>query len=324
MKTRQVFAVIVLYGFTWLYRCLNVISTKSRIPFHVEQNVQHPGRSGTHNNGQSVPTNNAVSPVCRPSWKRNAHSGPIRRLFFSHTRKAAGTMLFNFLRFVARKHQWKFVSVEGTPAEDPTRNDTIYVTHLREPVARAMSMYKYGGRWSCRKMVYPQRFPDFTPSGNNSRTLEEYMDKESGKADQQQCLRTPERTKKLWGCVKNCYLRWYGKPFNCLQDIEKSYYTAKEKLFGYNLVIIMERMSDPLYVQGLLRMFGNLETSILSTKQKIYCADESRFWNDKYPAIIQNTTLANLTRLNELDIRLYKELNHCPDGVVFPDFDPGH
>ena len=172
-------------------------------------------------------------------------------------------------------------------------------------------------------MVFAQRYADFIPTANNSRTLEDYIEKESDKPEQQQCLKIPERRKKLWGCGKNCYLRWYGKPFNCLADIEKSYRTAREKLLGNNLIVILERMSDPMYVKGLLRMFGNMETDTLSTTQKIHCANESRYWNDKYPAIIKNSTLSNLTKLNKWDVRLYNELNDCPDGIVFPTFERG-
>eukprot|EP00977_Amphora_coffeiformis_P019158 scaffold6933_cov178-Amphora_coffeaeformis.AAC.3 len=268
-----------------------------------------------------------VSPVCQPSWKRNLennNTGPIRRIFFAHTRKAGGTTLTAFFRHVAKTYGWKFLSVEGKPAEPPIRSDTFYVTHLREPVARALSMYKYGGRWSCRKMVYPGQFPDYIPSPNNSRSLQDYLDKESNTPEQRQCLQIPMKRRKLWGCAKNCYLRWYGRDFNCLRDVMNSFQTAREKLFGYNLVVIMERMSDPSYVQGLLRMFGNLNTTILSKTQKMYCFDESRYWNEKYPAVISDAVLSNLTRLNDMDIRLYKELNDCPGGVLFPDFDPGY
>ena len=97
-------------------------------------------------------------------------------------------MLSRFFGLVAKTHGRKYVSVEGTPVEAPTRNDTFYVTHLREPVARAISMYKYAnmaGRWSCRKMVFPDRYPDFVPSVNSSRTLEDYIEKESNKPNQQ-------------------------------------------------------------------------------------------------------------------------------------------
>ena len=102
---------------------------------------------------------------------------------------------------------------------------------------------------------------------------------------------------------------------------------AKETLLGYNLIVIMERLSDPAYVQGLLRMFGVPQDSNVlfkSQQRKTYCFDESREWNAKYPAVIHNATVAYLTRLNALDIRLYNQLNDCPDGVQFPDFDPRH
>ena len=69
-------------------------------------------------------------------------------------------------------------------------------------------------------------------------------------------------------------------------------------------------------------MFGNIDTTILSTTQKMYCFEESRYWNAKYPAILNNETVANLTQLNELDTQLYNQLTTCNDGIVFPDFEP--
>ena len=262
-----------------------------------------------------------LSPVCRPSWKRS--SGPIRRIYFAHSRKAGGTTLFKFFKFVARLYGWKFSSIEGTPAEPPVRHDTFYVTHLREPVARAISMYKYDRRWSCRKLVFSGRFPDFTPTANNSQTLEHFIEHESGKPEQAQCLKMPRKKQKLWNCARNCYLRWYGQPFNCLANITRSFESARRMLWGYNLVVITERLSDPEYISGLLRMFGDLRTNMLNKTHKMYCFEQARYWNSKYPAVLNNATVANLTKLNALDIRLYNEINHCPDGVVFPQFDPG-
>jgi hypothetical protein len=181
-------------------------------------------------------------------------------------------------------------------------------------------------------MVFPQDYPNDTPLANNSQSLEDFIAEASNGPDQAQCLavlRNSTKKKKLWVCAQNCYLRWFGQDFNCLADAKQSYESAQTKLMGYNLVVITERMRDPSYVQGLLHMFfGNdtmtkTATDILSHTQKMYCFDESRYWNAQYPAAIRNSTLANLTRLNALDTRLYNSLNHCPEGIIFPDFEPG-
>ena len=263
-----------------------------------------------------------VSPACRPSWRRDEYNGRIRRIFFAHTRKAAGTTLQRFLERVAREYRWKFDYVEGRPAEEPTRNDTLYVTSLREPVARALTHYKYEIRWPCSKMVSPAEYPDFQPLPNNSRTLEDFIERESGKFSQKECWRKPAK-RVLWRCAKNCYLRWYGANFNCIKNPQKSYETALQKLLKYNLIVITENLNDPSYVQGIMNFFGNVNTTILSSTQKMYCFDESRYWNNRYPAVMSNEIIANLTRLNELDIQLYKELTTCQDGIHFPDFEPG-
>lgn len=266
-------------------------------------------------------TNRLDSPACRPSWRRNPHNGRIRRIYFAHTRKAAGTALQRFLERVAKQYGWKFDYVEGRPVEEPSRNDTLYVTSLREPVARALSHYKYEIRWPCSKVVSPGQYPDFIPLPNNSRTLEDFIERESGKLSQKECWRKPSK-RILWRCARNCYLRWYGANFNCLKDPERSYETALQKLLKYNLIVVTERMGDPTYMAGLMRMFGNVNTTILSQTRKMYCFDESRHWNAKYPASYDEDTLSNLTRLNTLDSRLYNEITSCPDGTVFPAFRP--
>lgn len=294
---------------------------------------------------------NVDSPACRPSWKRHAGNGSIRRIFFAHTRKAGGTgkrddslsgrhfihsvvetsppgilltlsqkVLKKFLQIVAKEYKWEISYVEGRPAEDPVRDDTLYVTSLRDPVARALSNYKYEVRWPCAELTSLGNNSNFVPTPENSKTLEDFMEHESGKFSQRQCWRKPSK-RHLWRCAKNCYLRWYGHNFNCLKDPEKSYKTTLRKLLGYNLIVIAERLRDPSYIQGLLHMFGDLNTTILSKTQKMYCFDESRYWNQKHPAVVNSATLANLTKLNALDTKLYRELTSCANGIVFPDFE---
>ena len=152
MNTKRTFALILISCLAWLYQYLTRIfpSIGNRFLF------TPPATKVTllQEEKPLEATPDYVSPVCRPSWgsETQQRNGRIDRLFFSHTRKAGGTMLARFFRLVAQTHGWKFVSVEGTPAEAPIRNDTFYVTHLREPVARAISMYKYGGRFTCLEL----------------------------------------------------------------------------------------------------------------------------------------------------------------------------
>ena len=79
----------------------------------------------------------------------------IKRIHLLHIRKAGGTSIRYFLLRVAAQHNLTLVVREGKngpliPAKK--RNDTLYITSLREPLSRLISHYHYDGRWSERKI----------------------------------------------------------------------------------------------------------------------------------------------------------------------------
>ena len=93
------------------------------------------------------------SPVCRPNlnaalpdWRWD-NSTKFERIYFYHARKAGGTSLAQYFKEVAKYHGLEFVADEWNAAEEPGHNNvsgasTFYVTHLREPVDRAISHFK--------------------------------------------------------------------------------------------------------------------------------------------------------------------------------------
>lgn len=261
-----------------------------------------------------------ISPACRP--RRTRSEGiPIRRLYFAHTRKAGGSTLRKFLRAVAQRHGWTWDVTEGKPAEDPTtcrRNDTLYVTHLRQPVARILSSYKYEGRWKCKQLVQNRTF---VPTANNSVTLEEYVaDNDASEIRTTRQCDEKRHDDFLWQCSENCYVRWFGKDFDCMVDPYKNYQTAREKLMSYHVIIVTEKMKDPLYVKDLTRMF-QVPATLFTTQLPKWCSPQSTQWNKVYPAILRNETLERLERMNQLDTRLYHDITTCPNGTIFPSFD---
>ena len=118
------------------------------------------------------------SPVCNPKVPKH----PIKRIYFAHMRKAGGTTISGFLRDTVQASfpSIEYSSSEGGKFEHPgTRNDTLYVTHIRHPVDRAISNFKYSGRWSCEKMVYKRNieYPGWQPNASNANLLEHWMEK---------------------------------------------------------------------------------------------------------------------------------------------------
>jgi hypothetical protein len=79
-----------------------------------------------------------------------------------------------------------------------------------------------------------------------------------------------------------------------------------------------ERLKDPNYVQGLHKLFGMNQPS-LTEPRKSFCGEPSEHWNSEYPYHFSNDTIRVLQERNEYDNMLYRQLNYCPNGVIFPD-----
>mmetsp|Transcript_22460 Transcript_22460/g.32195 ORF Transcript_22460/g.32195 Transcript_22460/m.32195 type:complete len:256 (+) Transcript_22460:213-980(+) len=184
-------------------------------------------------------TTQQLSPACYPSFggKKN-----ITRIYFSHTRKAAGTTIKYFLRSVATKLGWEFESNEAYLQEHPNRMDTLYVVNIREPISRIISSYKFEGRWSCKKMMYNK---SFVPSLENQKTLEQ--DIAHIQEDHRDFCGVVARRKypRLWRCVGDCLTRWYTDEFGCgcLDDYTR-YQAAKDRLMKYDIVVVAEYLKD--------------------------------------------------------------------------------
>eukprot|EP00977_Amphora_coffeiformis_P006911 scaffold1508_cov178-Amphora_coffeaeformis.AAC.19 len=212
---------------------------------------------------------------------------------------------------VTAKHGWEFASDEGKPAEEATRSDTLYVTNLREPIARIVSQYKYEGRWPCGQLT--RNKTHFIPSYYNEHLLEEFVSAYSV-SEGEECK--AKRRKKLWKCSDKCYLRWFGKDFDCLKNEPRSFPTAVEQLMSYNLIDVQEWMRNESYARDLSRM-SNMPPKILLTPTSMYRGQQSAYWNQQLPPILRNDTLREMQNQNVLDTRLFNLITSCTDGVVF-------
>eukprot|EP00956_Cyclotella_meneghiniana_P013108 scaffold18805_cov95-Cyclotella_meneghiniana.AAC.2 len=245
------------------------------------------------------------SPVCRPNlnvalpdWRWD-NTTKFERIYFYHARKAGGTSLAQYFKEVAKYHGLEFVADEWNAAEEPGHNNvsgasTFYVTHLREPVDRAISHFKYQGRWNCANLSsWLHTNTDWIPTHSNAMKIESW-DKTEGHVDKT-CKGTHFR---LGECAINCYTQWFSglscPQYNMSTDIQHSVALAHaiEQFFG---------------VKGVRK------------RRKAFCEKSSAKANALNPINITQEILAKLHDLNEYDLRLYNDLNNCGNKYEFGD-----
>ena len=228
------------------------------------------------------------SPVCQPHFRAATNSTDpwskhvkFKRIYFYHFRKAGGTNLRIYLGKVAAHHGLEYGVTEYGVAETPGEHPlpTLYVTIMREPVARSISHFKYEGRWDCRELVNNSTFH---PTEENARKIEDWN--ETYGFEQSSC-RYDKSVQgyvfRMQTCAVNCYSQWaaglscpwwepsdtppsaaeravagpQGYPKRKETPMAKQYDVAKAKLLRYNLIVITEWLKYPDYIASLERFF---------------------------------------------------------------------
>ena len=116
----------------------------------------------------------------------------------------------------------------------------------------------------------------------------------------------------LGECAVNCFIQWFsGKCLNENMPWSSQYDLAKEKIFRYHFILVLEKLKDPQYVSAVEDFFG---VPGITKKKTSLCEPEAARFNKKYPLVIQNKTIARLKDLNQFDIKLYHSLTDCLDS----------
>eukprot|EP00587_Corethron_hystrix_P013183 CAMPEP_0113303622 /NCGR_PEP_ID=MMETSP0010_2-20120614/3962_1 /TAXON_ID=216773 ORGANISM="Corethron hystrix, Strain 308" /NCGR_SAMPLE_ID=MMETSP0010_2 /ASSEMBLY_ACC=CAM_ASM_000155 /LENGTH=194 /DNA_ID=CAMNT_0000157651 /DNA_START=310 /DNA_END=891 /DNA_ORIENTATION=+ /assembly_acc=CAM_ASM_000155 len=189
------------------------------------------------------------------------------------------------LQKVVKKYDMKLVAFEGGSIELPgTRNDTLYITHIRNPKQRALVEYKYSGRWDCQWLVYKHKRKPRTwePTEENANSIEKWISRAKG------CKGNQFMGSKLWKCSSNCFVRWLNHP-NGHCDAPESYFANRslyQSALGiaqkFHLIIQTEKLHDKGYVELLENYFG-LSSIGVETRRPMFCDAESKAANVAYP-----------------------------------------
>lgn len=287
------------------------------------------------------------SPACHPHFDLAASSGgwarngtKFKRIYFYHARKAGGSSVNRYLAKVADRYGVELKYQEWSEMEEPGTNDeaTFYVAHLREPVDRAISHFKYQGRWSCRDLTRwggsirrkkkrqgtAGNNATWTPTVDNANSIETWN--RTGGHQDLKCRkhRDPATERKrdfffMGNCAVNCYTQWFSGA-SCPSwgvPADEQVRIALSKVYRYNMIIVIEKLRDPSYVKAVEEFFG---VDGLLERGKPFCERDSHRANLMFPLEVEDETREGLRRLNGVDIELYRGLTKCLDDRASYDF----
>jgi len=280
-----------------------------------------------------VPSSHPLFPTCHPHWKVSTSTGnnndvampiynrtlsdtlPITRIYFYHFRKAGGSMIRNYLSKVASHYKINLHMKEYNHAsaeeEVGSRNDTIYITNMRDPVERSISHFKYSGRWDCEQLIKNE---SFVPTEENAQSFEAW--KETHGFEPSEC----DIPFSFTSCAVNCYIQTFSGMGCTDNDWFTEYNLALDRLLRYNLIFVFEKFNDANYIEAIENFFG---VRGFNKHTDIYCGPESKEANEKVPLHVQFESVLKLTKLNGMDNRLYKDVvsscwNGNPTEYSFP------
>ncbi len=272
---------------------------------------------------------NKIQPRRSPACTFNHHRGigkegsRIEKIVLVHMRKAGGTSMKAYLGEVSRKYNITLQDFEGERPLLPEDSDgkTLFVTHIREPASRVLSHYKYEMRWYCKHLTDKKK--TFDPAYSSRTTLDHFVERQNKPNE------AGGEKGNLWECSHNCYAKWstglcwmegaFDESTMCWSrenDEGSLLPRARDVLYSYNLIVVIEWLRNPEYVKAIEALFG-LE-GIAKQRTDMWCGKESAAANKKFPLVVPEKTRQRILQLNQLDTILYNELTNC-SRLDFPN-----
>lgn len=171
-------------------------------------------------------------------------------------------------------------------------------------VERSISHFKYDGRWDCQQLVKNTSFIPTKYNANSFLTWNQTRGFVQSKCD------VPFS---FIGCAVNCYIQTFSGKGCTADNWQSEYALAIDRLSRYNLILVFEKFRDENYVRAVEDFFGVKgfgEDSIM------FCGPEAREANKKVPFHVGFESVLKLTKLNEMDTRLYRETTKCFDELA--------
>ena len=218
----------------------------------------------------------------------------VDNIVLLHMRKAGGTSLRQYVRRLSGKVGLESSVIEGYTVDYQSlfcRQDrTLYLTSIREPVARIKSSYLFEGRWHIEEK---ERRLD------NAVSFAEWVDRTSNTTN----------TEFVWNCVSNYYIKTLiGYPKRGGEGIGVAELDlAREVLSRFDIVLITEWMSNPethRYMRDKLDFDLAVPNVRYPTESPNPVHDQSEIFDER--------TLERIDADNMLD----KELYQCARELV--------
>jgi hypothetical protein len=238
-------------------------------------------------------------------------------VYFKHNRKAGGSSIYQVLQPAVCPHTPVFSSelpfFNTTHSFSALPNSTVWLTTLRHPIDRILSLYWFEGRWprTCDMTCELKKKKD---DSNKVAELGEWVDSVYHQTNKFEFQLRPHHGCGLWQSVENYYIRQLigvdrgmnGKFLNRTLTRD-DLYRAKEVLASFDLVMIQERFSGSNHDREMVQMFraitGGADQAVPNSNMPHSREGLEKKANYKRPSAEE---LARLEELNKLDIELFE------------------
>ena len=250
-----------------------------------------------------------------------AHRGAV---YIKHHRKAGGTSLYEVARLQTCPHIPVFASerpfFNTTHSFSALPKSTVYLTALRHPIDRIISLYWFEGRWprTCDKDCEDAKRKDNT---TKVAELDEWVESVYHQTNKHKFSLNAHTGCGLWQSVENYYTRQLlgidrgprGEFLN--RTLTRSdLHRAKEILASFDLVLIQERFSGRQRDANMIRMFR----SITGGNESISRMPHTRRGREKARNFEppSRKVRQRLRELNKLDIELFEYAKQLSQQTV--------
>lgn len=244
----------------------------------------------------------------------------VKKIRFFHLRKAGGTSVKYHIHKIAKYLNISFEVLEGKPAAFKDifmerDNETLYISHLRDPVKRVWSSFDYDGRIMCSKMSKKRLGPLLVSPNSTIRTctVREWAHRHRrGLANARSCTNAfyPEGCN-VWWCVVNCETRWLGglaawgsKQFRDDHNparLER----AKRVIDELDVLVIIERIT-PKCLGELSAYFGVPDRFNKMVYKPSFAAKRMKIFKKNHPYEVTDADKQLVIDMTDQDRELYR------------------